>query len=403
MAGRMLPPKEFGFIVVANTILFGSQCLLLGPITNPTLRFGAISEKSLLLTYWIYCAVTGLVCSGFLLFGAQLGRIIYPDPSFFTLIKFLGIPFATTSFYAVQKLVLFARARYKIVLSMDVIYASSNIVILFLLHSNGRLSSAIGFYLSRSGAAVIGLLPVLCLFTWSTYQESPELEKHFSYRDYLQHSKYSSISMLSSYGQSQVDTLAVAHFLTPLNAATYGAAKIFYTGITMVTTGLTMVVLPASSRIIASGKGGLGRFYRRALILAYAILLPSVCALAALSHPFLRLLFGGRYTEAVPIVRIFCLAALVIPVSSITDAIANGAGWWHRACAASITGCCIGMVASLGLTRALGLSGAALAPVLALSGSAGVIAFLTRGRLGACDAVVGTDVESSLSFAREKE
>ena len=225
MAGRMLPPKEFGFIVVANTILFGSQCLLLGPITNPTLRFGAISEKSLLLTYWIYCAVTGLVCSGFLLFGAQLGRIIYPDPSFFTLIKFLGIPFATTSFYAVQKLVLFARARYKIVLSMDVIYASSNIVILFLLHSNGRLSSAIGFYLSRSGAAVIGLLPVLCLFTWSTYQESPELEKHFSYRDYLQHSKYSSISMLSSYGQSQVDTLAVAHFLTPLNAATYRGRK----------------------------------------------------------------------------------------------------------------------------------------------------------------------------------
>src|SRR5664279_1469698 len=65
IAGRVLPQKEFGFVVVANAILFGGQCLLLGPITNPTLRFGAISSKSLKITYWFYCAITSIVCSVF--------------------------------------------------------------------------------------------------------------------------------------------------------------------------------------------------------------------------------------------------------------------------------------------------------------------------------------------------
>jgi O-antigen/teichoic acid export membrane protein len=403
MAGRLLPQKELGFIVVANAILFGGQCLLLGPITNPTLRFGAVSDKSVRVTYWMYCAVTGIVCSAFVLLSKQLGRLIYTDPAFFTLIKYLSIPFATTTFYAVQKLVLFARTHYKIVLMMDILYAASNIAILILLHANAMLSSAIWFYMARSGAALVGLFPVVCLFIWSKRAVGSRIEEPFAYKEYLQHSKYSSISMLSSYAQGQVDTLAVAHFLTPLSAATYGAAKIFYTGITMVTTGLTMVVLPASSRIAASGKGGLGTFYRRALLLAYALLLPSVAILAVLARPLLQLFFGSRYADAAPIVRIFCLAALVIPVSSITDSVANGAGWWRHACVAAITGGVIGMAASLYLTRVLGLSGAALAPVLALGGSSCVIAWLTWGRLSTSSPALSTRIPCAATLAGENE
>jgi O-antigen/teichoic acid export membrane protein len=208
--------------------------------------------------------------------------------------------------------------------------------------------------------------------------------------------------MVSSYAQSQVDTLAVAHFLTPLNVATYGAAKIFYTAITMVTTGLTMVVLPASSRIAARGNAGMGSFYRRALLLAYALLLPSAVALAILAGPIVRLCFGGRYPDAALIIRIFCIAALVIPVSSITDSVANGAGWWRHACAAAITGGAIGMAASLYLTRTLGLSGAALSPVLALGGSSCVIAWLTWGRLTPRRGALSVNTQGAATVVREK-
>lgn len=403
MAGRMLPQKEFGFVVVTNAILFGAQCLLLGPTTNPTLRFAAVSDRSVRVTYWMYCFITGIVCSAFVLLGKQIGQLIYNDPAFFTLIKCLSIPFATTSFYCVQKLVLFAKTHYKIVLIMDILYGASNIAILIVLQAHAMLPSAIWFYMARSGAALVGLLPVVCLFIWWKHPVNPRIEKTFAYGEYFRHSKYSSISMLSSYAQAQVDTLAVAHYLTPLSAATYGAAKIFFTGITMITAGLTMVVLPASSRITVSGEGGLGRFYRRALLLAYALLLPSVAVLAVFVHPLLHLVFGSRYANAAPIVRIFCLAAFVIPVSSITDSVANGAGWWRHACVAAITGGVIGMAASLFLTRALGLSGAALAPILALSGSAGVIAFLTWGRLSTRSSALSVKAQYAATLAGEHE
>jgi O-antigen/teichoic acid export membrane protein len=383
MAGRLLPQKEFGFVVVANAILSGAQCLLLGPATNPTLRFGAVSHKSVRATYWMYFVITSVVCCAFLLLGKQLGRLLCTDPLFVTLINYLSIPFATTSFYAIQKLVLFARMRYRAVLTMDILYAVSNIAILILLHENAMLSTAIWFYIARSVAAVVGLFPVVCLFIWSKPAADLRTDERFPYKEYFQHSKYSSLSMLSTYGQGQVDTLAVAHFLSPSSAATYGAAKIFYTGMTTVTSGLVMVALPGSSRISASGAGGLGRFYLKALLLAYALLLPSAAVLSVATRPLLQLVFDGRYADAAPIVRIFCIAALVMPVSSITDAVANGAGWWRRACVAAVTGAVIGMTASLYLTRAMGISGAALAPVLALGGSSCVIAWLTWGRLTA--------------------
>jgi O-antigen/teichoic acid export membrane protein len=381
MAGRLLPRKEFGFVVVANAILYGCQCLLLGPVTNPTLRFGAISRRSLSVTYLIYCAVTAVVCSGFLLGSSQIGRLINNDPTFVTLIKYLCIPFASTCLFAVQKITLFARTQYKTVLMMDILFTATNVIALVVLHINAKLTSAVCFYMARSGAALIGIFPALVLYLLSRSKPTPQEDQPFDWRGYFEHSKYSSISMLSGYGQGQVDVLAVAHFLSPLSAAAYGAAKVFYTGMTMVTTGLIMVAMPASSRLAASGAGGLYSFYRRTLLLAYALLLPGAVILAIFAGPVVHLFFGGRYADAVPIVRIFCVAALVLPVSSITDAVANGAGWFRSACIASVTGGALGIAMYLYLPRVMGMAGAALASVAALVGSTFVIASLTWGRL----------------------
>lgn len=403
MAGRLLPQKEFGFVVIANAILFGCQCLLLGPVTNPTLRFGAISRKSLRVTYLMYCAVTAIVCSGFLLGSSQIGRLIDSDPTFVALIKYLSIPFATTCLFAVQKIALFARMRYKTVLMMDILFATTNVTALLVLHVNAMLTSAVWFYMARSSAALVGLVPGLLLYLLPRSKTALQEDQPFDLRGYFEHSKYSSISMLSAYGQGQVDVLAVAHFLSPLSAAAYGAAKVFYTGMTMVTSGLIMVALPASSRIAASGAEGLRSYYRRALLLAYALLLPGAAVLAVFAGPILHLCFGGRYADAVPIVRIFCVAALVLPVSSVTDAVANGAGWFRSACVAAVTGGVLGIAMSLYLPRIMGIAGAALAPVAALVGNAFVIASLTWGSLLARNRTLYVKAQTVAAAAQSSE
>ncbi len=176
---------------------------------------------------------------------------------------------------------------------MDILFTTTNVAGLLLLHFSGLLTSAVWFYIARSGAAVMGLVPALVL--WLLSRSTPVLQEDqpFDLREYFQHSKYSSISMFSAYGQGQVDVLAVAHFLSPLSAAIYGAAKIFYTGMTMVTTGLIMVVLPTSSRIAANGAEGLRSYYRRALLLAYALLLPGAIVLVIFARPIVHLCFAG--------------------------------------------------------------------------------------------------------------
>ncbi len=380
MGGRYLPPREFGFVVAANAVLFGAQCLILGPVTNPTLRLGAVSSRSARVTYSIFAAVTCMVCAAFFFGGARIGRLIYSDAAFGGVIGQLGIPFAALSFYAVQKLILFSRSRFGTVLAMDIVFTATNIAALILMRSGGELHSANAFYTARSAAAILGLIPAAYLYLTTRAEPARTEHPHF-YKEYYSHAKYSLAAMLSGYGQGQVDALAVAHFLSPMAAAAYGAAKVFYTGIALVTTGLAMVVLPASSRLSAAGMGGMARLYRRALALAYALLLPACALLAVFAAPALRLCFGGRYMEAIPLVRIFCLAALVMPLSAITDAAANGAGLWRRACLAAAIGGAVGAAASLLLTPLMGIYGAAIAPVLALSAAALALMRLSWSRL----------------------
>jgi O-antigen/teichoic acid export membrane protein len=286
---------------------------------------------------------------------------------------------------------------------MDILFTAANVAGLLLLHFNALLTSAVSFYLARSGAAVIGLVPALLLYLLSRGKPVLEQDQHFDLREYFQHSKYSFISMFSAYGQGQVDVLAVAHFLSPLSAAIYGAAKVFYTGMTMVTTGLIMVVLPTSSRIVVNGAEGLCSYYRRSLLLAYALLLPGTILLAFLAVPIVHLCFAGRYADAVPIVRIFCIAALILPVSSVTDAVANGAGWFRSACVAAVAGGAVGIAMSLYLPRVLGLAGAALAPLVALAGSAFVLASLTWSALMARHSPLHMETHALTAAAQSTE
>lgn len=373
LVGRYLPEKEFGFVVVGNAILFAGQCLLLGLITNPTLRFGVTSNKVIHSTLGIYIVTTMIACTAFTFFGAELGSVFFADQDFYALVKFLSIPFTSVSLFYICKVLFQAKMRYALVLLMDLLFGAGNLGILLLLHFGKLLTTGVHYYAARSAGALFGLVPMLFILIWFHKRHTASADQQFNFKGYLQHSKYSLIAQMGSYGQGQVDALAVAYYLGPVAAAMYGAAKIFYTGMAMVTHGLAMVFLPGTSKIIATGSQRIVDYYKKALLMAYLLLLPFAATLVLFPGLLLEILFGDRYANAVPVVRIFALAALVVPISSMTDALANGAGWFRSACLASMTGAVVGVITSLTLTRLLGPSGAALAPVLALSTSSFVI------------------------------
>lgn len=383
IASRELPQTQLGYVVIGNALIFGLQCLILGPVTNPTLRFGSLSRKALHLTHAINAAISAIVCAVLIVFASDLRWLMHGEPEAGDLIRFLSLPFAATSLYLVEKLVLFARGQYHRALAMDLIFLAANVAGLLSLASVHLPESAMSFYGVRSAAAFCGLATALLLHYLAPRPQPVDSDPPFHGGDYFEHSKYSSLAMLGTYGQGQIDTLAVGHFLSPACAAEYGIGKLFFAGMAMITTGLTMVAIPVFSRLASAGTQSVTIAYKRTLLAGYCILLPLAAILAIFASPIAAMCFGERYSASVPIIRIFCLAALVLPFNSITDAVANGVGWFRQASAAAIAGAVVGVAASIFLTSHFADTGAAASPLLALAGSSIVLRWLTSAHLPA--------------------
>lgn len=119
------------------------------------------------------------------------------------------------------------------------------------------------------------------------------------------------------------DNLLVGKFFDAAALGIYARAySLMLLPLTQITSILTKVMFPALSRI-QNDKDAVKRIYLRSLALIAMITFPMMFGLWVVSEHFVLALLGPRWSEVIPILRVFCLVGAVQSLSTTT-------GWIYQ-------------------------------------------------------------------------
>jgi O-antigen/teichoic acid export membrane protein len=178
--------------------------------------------------------------------------------------------------------------------------------------------------------------------------------------------KYTLGGIVSTLIYTRFDSFILAGFSGPLAVAVYSAAKVFARIYEMTLQVVQMFVLPVASRLSSRGDtAALRSVTEKAITFTTVGMLPVFLLFLAAPDLLLGVLYAGRYTEAVPILRVFSLLALLVPLFAVGQNVLLGTGDARRnfVLGAQMLGVCL--LGYLVLIPPWGGLGAAVAYVVA--------------------------------------
>lgn len=181
--------------------------------------------------------------------------------------------------------------------------------------------------------------------------------------------------------------------------AVYGAASYLVSALIFLPTNLSAVLYPTFSRLHGTSRQALLEWYGRGLRLGLIVFLPVALALWLWAGPVVRLVWGGRYAEAVAVVQWLSLNMIFVFIYTLSNnlLVAIKQERWS----VGLLGIASGLSLLLHLTLAwrLGALGTAIAATL----SSGVYGLLVcralTGALGTISAAEWLKPLAALSFA----
>lgn len=121
-------------------------------------------------------------------------------------------------------------------------------------------------------------------------------------------------------------------------------------------TALSQIMMQRVARF-----GLTSRLVRHACLATAAVTLPLAGALLVLARPIMDVLFGPRYSDSVPVLRVMVLSEIIVAFFLILVRMAAGAGLTRATGFATAGGAAVGLIALLALAPSYGAIGAAWA------------------------------------------
>jgi len=146
-------------------------------------------------------------------------------------------------------------------------------------------------------------------------------------RQVWDYGKYSLGGVVSSLFSTKADSFILSAFTGPVQVAVYNSAKVFVRIFEMASQVVQMFVLPAASRLSSQGSfASLKAMTEKSLLFLTLGLLPVTVLFLAFPEILVRVIYAGKYAEAVPILRIFSLLTFVVPLAAVGSNVLMGLG-----------------------------------------------------------------------------
>jgi O-antigen/teichoic acid export membrane protein len=145
----------------------------------------------------------------------------------------------------------------------------------------------------------------------------------------------------------------------------YSSAKIFTRIFEMATQIIQMFLLPGASLLASRGdRSNLKTVVEKSLLFSTVGMLPVMIPLILFAGPLVKLIYGGRYPDAVLILQLFSLMSLAVPAFAIGVNVLMGLGEARASFVLGMQMLVVSVAAYIAVIPWLGAVGAAIGVVL---------------------------------------
>jgi O-antigen/teichoic acid export membrane protein len=324
---RTIPPQEYGLYVLLQAIFLVVVNVGQSLALQPLVKFAAEREdpSAVLSVASIYYAAVLTVASLLLVtFRSTIAHLI-GAPELSGLMFYLPLLFAASSIRNIIVYLFQAKLAVVPIFWIDALYFLGSLVgVAFLtsvnaLHTAGTVIQVniITFVLSSAYAYVV-------LHRRFALRLRYEAQAARSLWDY---GKYSFGASASYSVYAQADNFIISAILGPIFVAIYNAAKLFIRAFDLLLQMIVFFLVPTVSRYSSQNRTeDLLILGEKSTFVFTAVALAMVAVLAVLASPMISVFYGGKYQEAVPILRVLALSGLFVPASAIGSSFFFGLG-----------------------------------------------------------------------------
>ena len=363
---RVLPEEEFGNFVLLQEIFLILSSLAAALALQPLLKFaaedtqdtGGIVTVSILLN-----VVFVLLTSGALVLLRHPLSAMMNAPTLAPLLLQLPALMAASFIRNVALVLLQSRFRISRLFWVDAVHFLGAPVLIWVYSRMHLFNSAMDLVvisiISLSASSLLALVLTWPLFRWNVRPAAADFHRMWDF------GRYSLGGVISYLVYSKADTFILSAFTGPAQVAVYSSAKIFTRIFEMATQIIQMFLLPGASLLASRGDhSNLKTVVEKSLLFSTVGMLPVMIPLILFAGPLVKLIYGGRYPDAVLILQLFSLMSLAVPAFAIGVNVLMGLGEARASFVLGMQMLVVSVAAYVAVIPWLGAVGAAIGVVL---------------------------------------
>jgi lipopolysaccharide exporter len=325
---RVLPEDEFGSFVLIQEIFLVLSNLAAAFALHPLLKFGAEAkedQRDLLgatlffnLTFLVLCSVPAMALR------TPLAHIL-KAPAIEGLM--ISVPAMLAANFIRNYTLILLQTRFALqrVFWIDAGHFLGAPLLIYIYSRMGRFNSAADLIsiniVSLTFSSIIGLWLSRHLLRVNLFPRRDELRRVWDY------GKYSLGNIVGYLFYSRADSFFLSSFGGPAAVALYNSIKVFVRLFDTVPQVVQMFVLPAISRLHSLGdRARMTALVEKAVTFSTIAMVPVFLLLLVFSPQMLAIIYGGRYSEAIPLLQIFSVVALLTPTIAVASNALMGLG-----------------------------------------------------------------------------
>lgn len=302
LLARLLLPWDFGSVAVISSFLAILQVLGEMGISVAVVQRKDLSKDTLHNAFWLSCLSTSLI--GLTIWGtAPSISSFFENEELTALFRLAAFSYCFRGLYSFCNCLLLREMLYKKIA---------------LIHFAGVISSgSVSVFLAFKGMGAFSVVwgqvvsaALMLAIAWKTAQYVPRLVWHFSeIRSLLSFGLWVSLNRLLNNIAGKVDAMIIGRSIGTAELGQYYLAQRLILILPSLVTGmLDQVLLPVYSRLQSDAQR-IEKGYWDSLLLSSILTVPPICLIFLFSEELIFLLYGDRWMEVIPLMRIMTIFA----------------------------------------------------------------------------------------------